>query len=98
MPSCKKPNYINVYMLIVNLMEKVLDFVQCGGPSVRCRRMAVGTDTFSVESPGRSKIGEVVGVQFLDLVGYFGNHSDAVLDHEISQFLAGYQTYELVAQ
>ena len=31
-PSCKKPNECSVYMLIVNPMEKVLDFVQCGGP------------------------------------------------------------------
>ena len=34
MPSRKKPNDSNVYMLIVNLMERVLDFVQDGGAEV----------------------------------------------------------------
>ena len=30
-PSFKKRNHSAVYMLIVNLIEKVLDFVQSGG-------------------------------------------------------------------
>ena len=29
--SCKKPNDSNVYISIMNSMEKVLDFVQDGG-------------------------------------------------------------------
>ena len=33
MPGCKKPNDDDVYMSMVNLMEKVLDFVQLSGLS-----------------------------------------------------------------
>ena len=41
-PSCKVPNDRNAYMLIVNLMEKVLDFVQDGGPDYTIGRTIFG--------------------------------------------------------
>ena len=45
-----------------------------------------GGDSRSILHNHQSKVGEVVGVQFLDLVGHFGDYADTVLDHQFSQF------------
>ena len=48
----------------------------------------VGTEggSGSILRKHQSKVGKVVGVQFLDLVGDFGDHPDTVPDHQFSQF------------